>query len=211
MRIQRTAFVLLLIGGLTNLAGQEPVKAATPAAALQAFKTALEQGDFKAVAQHAGGPKGQSLRELAVPFLKAKEANDRLDKAVKDRKIELRNPFAASLTPFAELQFELVDVTTENNQVLARVKCGLRGKGAEETVAVVMEDGWRVTPPEAVVKQLPGADRLKKHATGLDKLAKVLDAVAKEIEAGKATTKEKVLLRLVELFQEEKVNEYLGS
>ncbi len=204
--------LIFVVSGLQDGGrAQEPAKAATPAVALQAFKAAVDGGDFKALAQHAAGEPGRTLRELVAPFLKAKEANDRLEQALKEKKIEFRNPFAAGLTPFAELQFDLVDVTTENNQVLARVKCGPRGKAAEETVAVVMEDGWRVTPPEAIARQLPAKDRLKKHAAGLDKLAKVLETVAKEVEAGKAATKDKVLLRLVELFAEEKLAEHLGS
>src|SRR5262245_7434132 len=137
-----------LRGGTTNVLAQESAKPASAAAALAAFKTALEAGDFKGLSEISAGEHGRALRELVTPFLKAKEANDRLDKALKERKIDFPNPFAAGLTPFAELQFELVDVTTENKQVVARVKCGPRGKAAEENVAVLMEDAtWRVTPP----------------------------------------------------------------
>src|SRR5688572_2307012 len=78
----------------------------TAEAALAAFKLAVSKGDLKAAAGLTAGEAGEALRRLAEPLAQAKAASDRLDKAAADRKLDFANPFAAALTPFADVQFD---------------------------------------------------------------------------------------------------------
>jgi hypothetical protein len=213
----RCLIVVLLVGlnpGLERVAAQEAKPAGGPEGALAAYKAAIESGDIKAVAELTAGPSGDALRKLAGPLTRAKAASDKLDKVLRDRpEIGYKNSFAPGLSPFADMQYEVIEVEKEGDKVVARIKYGPRGKAQEETVQVQTEAGkWRVDAPAELVKHLrklsaPG--QLERHAQGLDRLADLLDTLATEIENGTLKTKEQVLLRTLDLFAKNKLAELL--
>src|ERR1043165_4607792 len=100
MRVTLIALVVCL--GTTLLHAQE--KATTPAAALGFVKAAVESGAGKALSAHTAGEMGALLRKLAEPYAKAKQASERLDRALKDKtEIGFKNRFTTGLMPLAEL------------------------------------------------------------------------------------------------------------
>jgi hypothetical protein len=208
-----------LVVGLVCLApvaaqAQAPEKAITPAAALALVKVAVEAGDLKTLAQHTAGDMGVTLRKLAEPYAKAKLANERLERLLKEKsEIGFRNPFAGSLNPLADMQYDIVEVGKEAATLPARIRFGIRGKAQEEAILVRKEgDVWRVDLPGELVKQLQnlaGPERIARHARGLDKLADVLDTLTREIQEGKLRTKDAVTLRLAMLVEETKLAELL--
>lgn len=185
------------------------------AVAVANFKVALETGNVKTLSGLAGGKEGDTLRKLADPYVKAKAASDRLDAALKEKSITFGNPFAASVTPLADLQLDILEITKEDNQEIARVRIGPRGKTIEETLLLTQEDGgWRVSLPADMLKDLRTLSKKEqrdRRIQGIDKLATLLDTVAKEVQNGTLKTKETVLLRVAGLFKDEGVGEYLGS
>jgi hypothetical protein len=191
-------------------------KPADAGATLQAFKAALEAGDLKKTADLTAGPAGAALRQLAEPYAKAKAASDRLDKALAARPaLGWRNPFAAGLTPLEGAQLEVVEIGQEGPITVARVKYGPRGQGPEEVLGVRKEgDAWRVDLPGELARTLHPLgvkDRLAKRRQGLDKLADIIGTLATEIESAKLTTREGVVLRLVELTGGANLAELLGG
>lgn len=209
--VLRVCTVALTICALPVVQAQE--KSATPDKALQAFKAAVEAGDVKRLSQHLAGEQGAALRKLVEPFEKAKTASERFDRALKERKIDFKNPFAAAFSPLADMQFDVVNdevVKKTDREYLARIKYGPRGKAQEETVLVQAEEGaWRVGAPIELAKTLPGKDRLERQMKGLEKLAEILDKLAGELETKKLTTKEELGVRLIKLIEDEKLAELL--
>jgi len=192
---------------------QGPEKAATPAAALALVRLAVESGDLKALAEHTAGDAGVTLRKLAEPYAKAKQANERLERLMKDKpEIGFKNPFG-DLNPLADMQYDIVEVGKEGVTLTARIRFGPRGKAQEEAI-LVRKDGndWRVDLPGELVKQLrafSAPDRLERQIRGLDKLAEVLDTLAREVQEGKLKTKDAVTLRLLGLVDEAKLAQLL--
>ena len=189
-------------------------KASTPAAALGFVKAAVESGDVKTLSMHTAGEAGATLRKLAEPHSKARLASERLDRALKDKpEIGFKNPFSASLSPLADLQYDIVEVGKEDKKVPARVRFGLRGRAQEEAVFVHNEAGaWRVDLPgdlAKTLKSLANAERADRQARGLEKLAELLDTLAKEIQDGGLKTKDAVVLRMLALVDDAGLGELL--
>jgi hypothetical protein len=184
------------------------------ATALANFKTALETGNVKTLANLAAGKEGDVLRKLADPYTKTKAASDRLDAALKEKGINFTNPFAGSVTPLADLQLDILEIAKDGNQDIARVRFGPRGKAMEETLALVQEEGtWRISLPAELLKDLrtlSKKDHRDRRLQGIDKLGDLLDTVAKEVQNGTLKTKEAVVLRVARLFQEGRLGELLG-
>jgi hypothetical protein len=188
-------------------------KATTPAAALALVKVAVESADLKALAEHTAGDAGVTLRKLAEPYAKAKQANERLERLLKDKpEIGFKNPFA-DLNPLADMQYDIVEVGKEGATLTARIRFGPRGKAQEEAILVRRDgNGCRVDLPGELTKQLrvfASPDRLDRQIRGLDKLAEVLDTLAREVQEGKLKTKDAVTLRLLGLVDETKLAELL--
>jgi hypothetical protein len=209
----RLASYVMLGWSMAVVGGQAQDPANTPEKALEAFKAAVEAGSVKGLANLLAGEEGITLRRIAEPFEKAKAANDRFERALKEMKIDFKNPFAASFSPFLDMHLDIVkDETTKKSEreYLARVKYGPRGKAQEETVLVVSEGGtWRVGAPSELAKTLPSPDRRDRQAIAFEKLAEVLDKLAVRIERKEVTTKEQVGLQLLKLFRDEKLAELL--
>jgi hypothetical protein len=201
MRVS-AAMMALMVGAGVSSADADDANFATQAAAMQAFKSALESGDIKQVSQHAAGETGAILRRVSEPLLKAKAASDRLDKALAAKpEIGWHNPFAAGLAPLAGSQLEVVEIAREGNLFVARVR--YRQSPQEETIAIRNEEGaWRVDLPSELAKDLQplrDPERLDKRRKQLEQLTEVLAALAADIESGKRKTKDEVTLRLLEL------------
>ncbi len=206
----------------------EPPKSAdSPKAALEAYRDAIERRDIGQAAHLTAGSEGDAFRRLAGirnrdgkdaagPWVLAKQASDRLDRALSDKKIELKNPFKAGLDLFADVEFAAVEdpvVEAGKMKGTARIKFGPRGKAQEETVVVEFADGtWRVGLPVELARHLPAANRLPRLVEGLDKLADALNRLADEVEKDTANklTKGAIGVRLLELFQEARLAELLG-
>jgi hypothetical protein len=190
-------------------------KATTPAAALGFVKAAIEAGDVKALSVQTAGEPGARLRQIAEPYTKAKQASERLDRALKDKpELGVKSPFTAGLTPLAELQYDIVEVgKEEKNKVLARVRFGPRGRAQEEAVFVQNESGaWRVDLPgdlTKTLKPLASAERTDRQARSYEKLAELLDTLAKEVQDGTLKTKDAVVLRMLALVDEAGLAELL--
>lgn len=189
----------------------EETKPANPNAAVAALKQALERRDIVAFAHSAAGAPGVTLRKLAPGMKKAQEASDKFDRALADKPaLNVVNPFLDQLNPLKGYQLELVELSQDKGQYLARVRFGRTGKLGEETVSVVQEgDAWRVSLPGEYLKsaQRLTPERLEKQVQSLAKLAEVLNTVADEVTAGKLTTKEAILLRLAGLVKDAKLGE----
>jgi hypothetical protein len=207
--------VVALLSGLTNHGHAQGGKATTPEEALKAYKTAIEAGDIKAVAELTAGEYGAILRKMAEKLAQAKANSDRLDKALKEKDIKFDNPFAAGLAPFADLEFGVVEVGKEGAKAVARIKVGPRGKGQEETVYVQSEGGaWRVDLPADLARHLrplASAERLNRHLEGLTKLTDLLNTVTGEVLNGTLKTKDEVLLRVVKLCDQYQLGKLLGA
>jgi hypothetical protein len=217
MADSRSGDDMLLTLVLLILPMQEPVNPATTtnaAGALAAFKVAVERGDVAALAAVTAGDTGVALRKIAPRHAKAREASDRLDRLVAERaELSFKNPFTAGLQPLADLQCDILELsesgaaTSGAKPALARLRFGPRGKAQEEAIFVRNEQGtWRIELPGMLAKQLQpltGSERLDRQLKGLEKLAELLEALTKEVQAGTLKTKEAVTLRLVGL-----VNEY---
>jgi hypothetical protein len=199
----------------------------TPLAAVQKMQTALQQHDLKALAEVAAQPHAGTLQTLAEPFSKARKASDRFDKAVRDKlKFPFVHPFAASLSPFADRQLELVEIAKDGTQLLARVRYGTPGSALEETLGIHPIDSiYRIDLPAEITRMTQKLARpaplaaegqgattpLAREKQRLEGVALILDTVAEEIEKGKWTTKETVTLRLLELVQESKLADGLNE
>jgi hypothetical protein len=208
----------LLVLALSVPAAQPPAEIKTPQAAVAAVKKALDANDLRALSDLTTNPAATTLRKLAEPFAKTRLAGERLDRALKDKPaLAFNNPFAASLTPFADVHFELVEIGKEGNQTVARIRYGPRGASAPEEVVALVQEGptWRVDPPQAVVKALrrlaASPARLDQYTQGLEKLADVLNALAGDIEKDQVKTREAALLRLAQLVEDAKLAELLGN
>jgi hypothetical protein len=200
----RIALALLLAAAAT---GSMQAQDTDPrVAALAGFKTALESGNVKTLSGLAAGKDGDTLRKLADAYTRARAASDRLDNALKEKRILLVNPFAASANPLADLQLDILELTKENNQDIARVRFGPRGKTVEETLLLAQESGlWRVSLPAELVKDLRSLDKKEardRRVQAIDKLAELLDSVAKDVQSGTLKTKESVLLRIAKGFRD---------
>ncbi len=200
-RTRAVVFVLLVPFVPSGFCDEPPP---AQAAALQAFKTALEKGDLKAVAESAAGESGNILRRLADPIAKAKAASDRLDKALTEKpEIGWQNPFAPGVAPLTG-QLEIVEIAKEGDSVVARVRYGQADQ--EESLGIRNEGGaWRVDLPAELaraLRPLANPERLERRRKELEQLAEVLNSLAADIETGKRKTKEEVILRLIELASE---------
>jgi hypothetical protein len=207
-----SASMLIGLGLVPGLAHAQD-KAPGPEKALEAFKAAVEAGNVQDLSQLVAGDEGVGLRQLAEPFDKAKRASDRFDQAMRDRKIDFKNPFAAAFQPFLDVQFEAVKdeiIRKSDRQYLARVKYGPRGKAQEETVLVQLEGNvWRVGAPLELAKSLPPKERWERQVKALEKLAQILERLAADIENKKLTSKEQVGILLIRLIEQEKLAEFL--
>ena len=207
--ILHSSFFISCVFSLSlSLCGSIPLhaqdKATTPAAALGFVKAAIESGDVKALSAHTAGEAGATLRKPAEPHAKARQASERLDRALKDKpEIGFKNPFTVGLAPLADLQYDVVEVGKEDKKTPARVRFGPRSRAQEEAVFVHNEAGaWRVDLPgdlAKTLKSLVDAERVDRQARGLDKLAELLDTLAKEIQEGGLKTKDAVVLRMLAL------------
>lgn len=187
-----------------------PGTAAAPddarASALAAFKAAVESGSVKDLAPHVAGQAGQVLRRLAEPYARAKASAERFETALAEKNIALENPFAASVRPLADLQFDLLEIARDTEQHVVRVRFGPRGRAAEEVLVLVQEDGvWRVTLPAALLKDLQPV--LRKNAVDqrvrqLESLADIQDQLARDVSNGSLKNRDDVLLRLLVLSRE---------
>jgi hypothetical protein len=206
MQLRRYATGILGLAFIPCL-GMGQDRATTPAAALGFAKAAVEGGDVKALSAHTAGEAGATLRKLAEPHSKARQASERLDRALKDKpEIGFKNPFTAGLTPLADLQYDVVEVGKDDKKVPARIRFGLRGRAQEEAVFIHNEAGvWRVDLPGELaktLKPLANPERVDRQARGLEKLTELLDTLAKEIQEGSLKTKDAVVLRMLALVDE---------
>jgi hypothetical protein len=190
---------------------QEDAKPANPTAALNAYKQAIERRDAVGFASLTAGAPGAALRKLAPGLKKAQDASEKFNRALADKPaLGVTNPFLDQLDPLQGYHFEVVELTQENRQYLARIRFGRAGKLNEETVSVTQEgDAWRVSLPGEYLKavQRLTPERLDKEVQSLTKLADVLNTVAEEVSSGKLTTKEAVILRLAALVKEARLVE----
>jgi hypothetical protein len=213
-RLVLASVVGILLVSWQHSSAQTGKPASTPDEALKAYRKAIEDGDIKAVAALTAGEPGTTLRKLAEPLARAKDASDRLKKALEEKQLKFDNPFAAGLAPLADMEFALVEMGKEGARTVARIKVGPRGKGQEETIYLSAEGGgWRLDPPADLAKQLralASTERLERRLKGLDQLARILETVAGEVQNGKLKTSEDILLRLVKLGEEQKLSELLG-
>lgn len=222
--------LILAVIGLTLVTDSAGAQE-SPKAALEAFKKAVDSGDVRALADRTADvrddkgekvvqPLGTAFREVAGPYVLAKEASDRLDATLRanadaknpEKAGNFRNPFVGSFNAFSDLTCEIVEEPTplpskEAGRMIARIKFGPRGQNPEEPVFVQLEAGkWRVVPPVELAKsiqKLARDDIRKKRVDGYTKLAKVLDEVAGGIEKGTLKTKDDVTLDLIRRFQKE--------
>lgn len=222
--MRTTLAALLLAWSVAAVAAQDaaPAKTPTPQETFQAVNTALQQHDLKTLAKLAMPPHAVTLHSLAEPFARARQASDRLNKAAQDKlKFPYVHPFTASLTPFAERALELVEVAKDGTQLLGRIRYGPPGRASEETVGIYAVDGiYRVDLPAEIARMTQKLSRpaigdqpspLDQEKTRLDKVARILDTLAEEIDKGQWTTKETVTLRLLELVDETKLTEGMGE
>lgn len=195
-------------------APSEPTKKATPAnptAALAALKQAIETGDVVAFANLTTGAPGITLRKLTSALKKAQDASSKFDHALTEKPaLGFSNPFANELNPLHGYLFEVVEMTKENNQQLARVRIGLANQLKEENLLVAQEDNqWRVSLPGDFLKSVKRLtpERLIKQIDKLTKLADILNKLADDIASGKLTTKETILFNLANAVKDAKLNE----
>ncbi len=176
------------------------------AAALAAFKVAVESGSVKDLAPHVAGQAGQVLRRLAEPYARARASAERFEAALAEKNISLENPFAASVRPLADLQLDLLEVSKDRERHLVRVRFGPRGRAAEEVLVLVQEDGvWRVTLPVALLKDLQPVLRgnaADQRVRQLETLADIQDQLARDVSNGSLKNRDDVLLRLLVLSRE---------
>jgi hypothetical protein len=212
------SFALPLIPFLagSSVAAQQPEPSkksppANPVAAIAALKQTIEIGDVVGFANLIAGPPGVTLRKLAPALKKARDASSKVDHALADKPaLGFSNPFTNELNPLHGYLFEVVEITKENNQQLARVRIGLVNQLKEETVSVTQEDNlWRVSLPGDFLKSVKRltSERLTRQIEKLTKLTDILNKLADDISAGKLTTKEAVLLNLANAVKDAKLNE----
>jgi hypothetical protein len=185
------------------------------ASALARFKVAIETGNIKELAPLVAGRPGQILRRLADPYARLQAANERLEAALAERGITLENPFASVAQPLEDCHLEVLEITQEAGKPCARVRFGPRGRGAEELLALVEEEGtWRVTLPSALGNDLEkdaGQVPVEQRARQLARLADLLETLAQELATGKLKTRDEVLLRLLRLYREKMPAEGPGT
>jgi len=193
---------LCLLGLPTTTAAQDDARAA----ALAAFKAAVESGSVKDLAPHVAGQAGQVLRRLAEPYARARASAERFEAALAEKNISLENPFAASVRPLADLQLDLLEIAKDKEQHVVRVRFGPRGRAAEEVLALVQEEGaWRVTLPAALMKDLQPVLRgnaADQRVRQLETLADIQDQLARDVSNGSLKNRDDVLLRLLVLSRE---------
>lgn len=193
---------LCLLGLPTTTAAQDDARAA----ALAAFKAAVESGSVKDLAPHVAGQAGQMLRRLAEPYARARASAERFEAALAEKNISLENPFAASVRPLADLQLDLLEIAKDKEQHVVRVRFGPRGRAAEEVLALVQEEGaWRVTLPAALMKDLQPVLRgnaADQRVRQLETLADIQDQLARDVSNGSLKNRDDVLLRLLVLSRE---------
>ncbi|MCS6975825.1 MAG: hypothetical protein NZM31_02290 [Gemmatales bacterium] len=198
--------LLSLSLGLVGLTAASAAQDDARAAALAAFKTAVESGSVKDLAPHVAGKPGQVLRRLAEPYAKARTAAERFETALAEKNIALENPFAASVRPLADLQVDVLEITKDKDRHLVRVRFGPRGRTNEEVLGLVEEEGaWRVTLPAALAKDLEPALRdnaADQRARQLETLSEILDQLARDVSNASLKTRDDVLLRLLLLSRE---------
>jgi hypothetical protein len=187
---------------------------ATPLAAAQAFKRALEQSDLAALSELTAGPLATPLRSLGGPLAKARAAADRLETALKEKPaLALTNPFAPSLQPFAGVRFEILEVVKERDQQLVRVRHAARAMPIREEELLLTADGanWRLQLPATLrqqVQELIGhPERLQREMEALEAIAAILNRLAEEIEKNRVQTKADAVARLLQLMHESKLSD----
>jgi hypothetical protein len=186
----------------------------SPPGVVAALKKAIEANDLHTLALIASPKVREPLEKLAGPFAKAQAASARLDKAIAERPpLAFINPFAASLTPFAGMQIDLVEITKDGAATTVRVRFVAKSQPPREEVLALTTEGasWRIDLPAEVTKPLlrlaAAPDKLQKQAQGLERLATVLSTLTDEVEKERFKTKEALVLRLIQLVDEAKLPE----
>lgn len=189
-------------------------KPSTAADAIGAYKKALEMGDVKLLGELTAGKEGEILRALTEPLAKAKSASDKFEESLRDKAIPLNNPFAASVMPLTDWQFEVVELPRKTgDQIVFLARVGPRGRTTEEGLIVSDKEGaWRLTAPNDLartLKPLADAKAMDQHRQALARLAEILTSATDDVNKGNARTPATVLLRLAKLVADAKLPEVL--
>lgn len=187
---------------------QAPVVSTSPEAALASYRQAIEKSDPEAFARLTAEAPGNTLRTLAPALKKAQTASEAFTKALGEKPaLNITNPYADKLNPLQGYQFELIELTKNKDEHLARVRFGLANRMQEETLSVRKEgEGYRVSAPSVFLKSINDLtpDRIRKQVDTLNALAGILNGIAEQVAKGQLTTKEAILLKLAQAVKEMK-------
>lgn len=177
---------------------------------------ALEQSDLTTLADlMADDALAESLRTLGAALAKARTAADRLETLVKDKPgLAFTNPFAPCLQPLAGCRFEILEVTRERDQQVARIRFGAKGMPIREEQLVLTQVGgqWRTQLPAFLQQQVQhlAADprHLQQEIKAMETLAEVFKRLADEIEQNRLASKADLVARLLQLIHESRLADY---
>lgn len=228
----RAKFSHPIVSGLIWLAitipgyGQASSRA-TPEAALETLKKALEAADWKTVAACLAHPKEAKPlvpSALVEAWLRAQSASAELESALRElaEKAGTSNPTVAAQHPLSaylvspgEYVLQIIEIEPAGNaeRVRARVRCQHRSRGEEETVAVVrLGSQWFVTPPTPLARLFAGMDDyavVVRRTKALNKLADVLAETARLIRSGQLRDRQAALEHLLRAFHRQQLAELL--
>jgi hypothetical protein len=176
---------------------------------------ALEQSDLATLADlMVDEALAQPLRTLGAALAKARAAAERLEAMVKEKPgLAFPNPFASSLQPLAGCRFEILEVTHERDQQVARIRFGARGMPIREEQLVLVQVGgqWRTQLPAFLQQQVrhlvANPRQLQREIQALETLAEVFKRLADEVEQNRLASKADVVARLLQLIHESKISE----